>query len=721
MIDLSKVPHLQELKELIDLLHDDAKYYSITQCFHTMKEAATMYNSFRRKIKEYYDDINELQGKKTLLNILNVKSRNLIKLLERNDYFLFDNFEVTPIFYENVEAMKILIYSPFSINFFSRSLKNIFNQYFTGKKPIPKEIESINEIVSLMCRNFLENMKFCPAFLKYIFTNRFQNDKKKTEPTELFEDLVIEKIFEDPYIFNILDFNEQLVAEKEELDRLKNSIKGQFKIEGLFIEKPLDVLPNDLKPPPKPRESSLSPVIMINFRDFLRNCNSIPDQISSEISDKPFLKQLKSVLVDQGNHYQDNFIEKLENQFSRNQKIESFLLEGLKIIKFQIKLNELSNLINDTLFFVKCFLITYQNPKFQNYNYENYINDTMLFFNDITKEFMKQSKGSNDDDDDDDENIKDQLLYKSTIGADKSNPYFLNVVMLKRMTLKKFIEKRPELRFADQSFDTKIEAYKECEKYQFEPLMELKNKYQSKFIRMANTFSSSFSNDKDPYNMMRCISKAYTFALNEMKLFMYPEENISKVYLEKEEEEKFIISLFLTVRPSNIFSTYIYFYEFLLSPRYKKGIFDSQTNNHFDNVEKIYQVFMSIFNLSDSDVFNIAEYCRICQKSVNLVLKNKKEVLHKLANIISMGDSNLKEMYKKAFNIFSEKSVLKNSQNQFTFRVYSIDEKYEDPLIWICNVTDLNDSSFDNIPLDSKENLVKFLIEKTEKKKNLKK
>lgn len=325
-----------------------------------------------------------------------------------------------------------------------------------------------------------------------------------------------------------------------------------------------------------------------------------------------------------------------------------------------------------------------------------------------------------------DEKSQADPLTESTMTADKSDQIFLITLMLRGLTLNEFVDKRPGVKMANISYYNELMNYIDDEETLFEPLLEMKKNNFARFNRIASIYSSAFLAQTDPYNMLRGISKAYTLALNEMKLFMYPDSDIDMVDIP--DENKFILSLLYLVIPKNVYSTFIYLYEFLLGPGYRASklksssdksktnslYFDSifkedYKNPHFDLFDKLFPIMTQIGGKSDEDVFfSSSQFCLILNKEVDLVINNSDEVLDKLAKLIANGNNMDEQIYKNAFMNLKDKNVTGNSKIKFSFRVPSME--YE--AVFVCNVTDFSDQKFDNLPLDTHKNLEDFLYKK---------
>lgn len=578
MISINDVSCLAKLKKMQDILRDDAKYNLVSHNLYTSKEARNLFYSFSNRIIEYYAYFGILKdGMHRLHRFTNF--RILVspkKKLGENDFLLYDDFENFGI------NAWLLVYSPFSINFFCKSLKSILNKYFTGI-PIPNDDDELNGIVSQIGKNLSENMQYCPPYLKRLLQEGYNSDQQKIEPTEFFPKSIINMIFKNPYLLGILDFPQKITADKNDLNRLQNSIISKFKIEGCFDNQPLTSIPHELKLPPIPSESSFSPMIILNFIDLLIKGKTIPDHISSELSHMPFLDQIQELLVTKNDSQQTKLFEKLKDSFKKGEQIQSFLMDGLKTIEFEIRLNELSNMINQTTFNLKCNLITYENSTTQNIDYKVYINDPNLFLKDVANIY-----GNGD-------LTFDEILAQTCIKNGITDPIFLMTFMLKGLTLDEFLDKRPNIKIENTSFYNELENSIDFEEEKFDPLIQMKETDIDTFNRIASVYSSAFSSQIDPYNMLRGISKAYTFALNLMKMFMNPDVcDIDKIEMSDEDEEKFIISLLYLVRPPNVFSTFIYLYEFFLSPVYSESILDETINSHLYVADKLFNTMVYI-------------------------------------------------------------------------------------------------------------------------------
>ncbi|KAK8834102.1 hypothetical protein M9Y10_036581 [Tritrichomonas musculus] len=716
MKPLKDIPVLSELKKYQELFQDNTKYSMISQFLPTNEDANNLFTSFKSRLKEYYEDFEAFQNKTLKTGFFKIKSA-FMKMNEKNYYYLYDDFSYsTDFFKKETDAINSIIYSPFSINFFSKVFKNLLNDYFTGKEPVPEDEEQLLTKFSRIGELLLENMKYCPSFLKQLFTDGYTSGKKNVTPTEIYEKIVVEQMFENPHLFGILNFGQSMKTDQKGLNILKQAIKN-FKIEGLFVEQPLTFLPGNKRESKFPLgqlKGSFSPLLLINFRDLLKKGKKIPDQISSEICKKTFEKQIECLLLDSEDPNYSQQIElfkKLKGFLSQQKKID-FLLNGLSLISNVLKLNELRSIINETLFNFKGFITIFQNSKIQVNNYKNYINNPRLFMNDMEEVLGKKRKAENDDD-----NESGNQLMISTIAADSGDPFFLNILMLNGMTMTEFLKKRPALRIADHTFKNKNEYLDIREDFVFEPLIKMKKNDFSLFADISNDFVDSFSMEMDPFNLARSISKAYTRCMIATKAYMSADsgdDNFNNnTDFTEDEKNKFIVTLFWLTKPSHVVSTYVYLYEFLLSPEYLYGVFSGKKNDHLDVTGKIFSTCIFAFSSSNLDAFYIAEFCKICKMNVNLVIENKAENLDKLADIVSLNDDE-KRNYSQMFTKLVEDPILTGQNNKknplFTFRIYQ--SSGDDPTIWICNVVGFDNKGFDDIPLDSESDLAEYLYDK---------
>lgn len=696
-MDADFVYELREMKRILN-----TNYELISDTLPTSQASNILLNNFRKNMKKYYKSLDILLQKK--VNLLKMKKEDETVFLQNTmkyDFFLFDSFEISEKFNKDFsfdDALDSLIFSPFSVNFFSQSFKDLFNDYFSQKNE-----EDLTSICEKMENKLKENMYLCPKFLRQILTNGYSRTmlffvEKKLNADEIFKQRIIEKMFSNPHLFNLLNYNQDFDVDQERLEELKSAMITKLNCKNIFtIDEALQVLPSELKPPEK-ISANTAKTTTLTFRDLLYFSKDIPDELPPKFSKLKLELQIKFLLVDEEDKKQQEYFDKLHESLLNDKDFIKRIKNSFNNIRFQIELIELKKQVQSTII----NLISYT-TSFQNKNYAQYIQDPSHFFNNFTNELQLAEMTNTNSSDGNDAN--DGWMIISQMNNDKSDPFYINTLLLYGLTMKVFLINRPELKFAEQSFKNKIESCKDLPENQYKPLLDFKENNSAVFNSIASDFAKAFETDKDPYYTMREISKAYKNVLDTLR-FRFTNN--------KEDEKKFIISFLNLVMPKNVFSTFVYLYEYIFAPVYKQ-CFESSKNAHYITVKKVLIDYVLSFYSNDDDddendneLFRLADFCKICEKKVELVLKNDIDYLKNLAKIIA-----LNEIEERSYNILFD-NLLKNPilnndpRKQFTFRVY---EKNRDGFVtvWVCNVTNIINNDYDEVPVSDKNTLIEFL------------
>lgn len=676
--DKDFIPILKETRELLQTKYD--KKSELTPTNHASFE---LFNHLLKYLDKYYQTLALFLMKKRKTK------ENFLKVARENNYFLFDDFVIDNSFmkYQD-EALDAIIYSPLSVNYFVLSFKNILHEYFKDKR-IPDNFQIQSEIISSILVELNKNMKFCPLYLKQILINGFNYKFKKKSPETIFHNNIIDAIFEHPHLFSILEYSEKVKADENELKRLKTVIHEYLKVDKTFFtgDEHLTVLHSSLRPKEQSNENALIEIPLNNFKNLLINSKKAIDQISSEFYEYNLSDQIKYLLIDENApnyEKQKECFDSLQNQFKLGRKFVKTLRKSFDHIQFQIEFIELQKPIKQIISFMNMYSESYTEDK-----YLLYIDDPHVFLNDLTIKNDSILTDSNDSQD------AESFLYVSSLPASRKDPKTLSSMMLSGCTLSEFIKHRPELKMADEFFQMRMQG---CTKFTYTPLVDFSREKAMKFGEIAKKFYDAFATDKGPYTMMSKLSHLYQEVRGSLKM-----------KINADDEKNFICTLFNLVQPKNVFSTFVYLFDFLLAPNYN-DVYFGKKSDHFNRAEKVIKTYVLSLFSDDRDMFYVAEFLRIRNYQVDLVLKKDVEVLHNLAQIIALDDDE-KETYLNVFDGYYQKPIVENHP-QFTFRLYRKNENDEFPEIFVCNVLDLVDDGYDMIPLNDSSSLAKFLKEK---------
>lgn len=686
----NQLPLLQCIQKILETIDLESQYQIVPQYYEVTKdEFEKSIEEFNKKLETYYLKISD---------IIDVDKA----FAKRNNYFLFDGFSA------DIEAKKFkkltpkellsMVYSPQSINFWQHTFYDVLNPIFTKEVKVIDYDEIINAIQVPITNSIIANLKYCPKYLRIILTQGIN----QISPIEFYQKYILEEMFTNPHLFNILKFNQDSKLTPEELTSLKDQLissLNQFHIHEIIQDQP-NIL-DSLQSYGKSTYDSKQYYCLRDLQELLKLRSNIDLDVSAPITEKNFYGELEKIFVEEDNKLQNHYFKGLKNAIKSQDKIKDKDL----IEKFTNKANLLYNehllqyytlMTNDTIFQADAFSYVKGHKNLHRHTVKEYIDNPSLFMTDLIAMTLPKNaagrfislfrrKDINTD------------AAQSGIFASPDNPIFCSMFLDAGMTFKDFIQRRPALRMADSTFMNIVE----CTPIDYEEtIFKLYKEKAEEFQEIATLFVSAFRKNVDPYEKARTISKTYEFIVQKMT-------DLTGFEIEsKEHEAKFLCSLFRLAKPPFIISTYIYLYEYLIAPSYSQiYINKNDDGNPFKRLEMTSNILNPLIKYYK---FDVSEHCRINRTSCNLDVKNANTLKSFLKDII---EENQEE------NIFIENSemLLKKLESiengsEFTFRIIQIasnqdnedgqegnedDDKVDDSLIsysdktklkWICNV-----------------------------------